>query len=96
MYLRTALVPVSEERKEECRRIYRSVALPSMRGEPGCLFAYCWEPVESDGPWLVMTAWEDKAAADNYGKSATHFGLFDMIHPLQERDATYREYVPIE
>lgn len=96
MHIRTALIRVPPDRKEECRRVYRDVVLPGIRAYPGNVFAHCLEPVVPGERWLVMTAWTEKAASDTYGASPEHDSFVAKVTPLLEGDTIYRQYQSID
>ncbi|HLJ58445.1 MAG TPA: antibiotic biosynthesis monooxygenase [bacterium] len=96
MHIRTALIDVRKERRDECRRLYRDEILPAMREYTGNLFAHCMEPIEPGAPWLVMGGWVDRGASDKYGASAIRNKFASLVKPMLERDAIYRQYQAIE
>ena len=96
MYVRTALIRVPEQNRDACTRTCRETILPGIRRYPGNVFAYCFEPVTPGDPWLVITAWTDRAASDAYGFSPEHDGFVAKVGPLLEPETMYRQYRPID
>lgn len=96
MHIRTALIRVPPQRKEECRRVYKEVVLPGIRAYPGNMFAHCLEPVVQGEPWLVITAWAEKAASDVYGASPQRDSFVAKVKPLLEGDTFYGQYQSVD
>lgn len=96
MFVRTALIRVSPEKREQVRNLYKEVLLPGMRAYPGNVFAHCLEPVTPGEPWLVITAWADKSVADTYGASPDRDAFVARVGRLLEPGTVYRQYQPIE
>jgi quinol monooxygenase YgiN len=96
MYVRTALIRVSNDRAEQVRRVYKEILLPGMRAYPGNVFAHCLVPVTLGEPWLVITGWGDRQVADTYGSSPEHDAFVAKVGPLLEPGTIYRQYQPIE
>jgi quinol monooxygenase YgiN len=96
VYVRTAVIRVSDQNREVCRRTYRELILPGMRRYPGNVFAHCLEPVTPGEPWLVITAWTDRTASEVYGTSPEHDTFVAKVGPLLDPGTIYRQYQPID
>ena len=74
------------------RKTYNEVAVPRVRSFPGNRGCLLLEPTSADEPFLVMTIWEDRAAAELYESSGAASEVVALVRGFFAGPPTLRSY----
>lgn len=71
MWVRVGSFLVKPDQVSTLRQTYNGQAIPKVRAYPGNVGCLLLEPSVSGEPFLVVTMWQDRAAAEGYESSGT-------------------------
>jgi quinol monooxygenase YgiN len=92
MWVRLGSFSVKPEQVASLRTAYNEQAVPKVRackGNRGCLLL---EPPGVDEPFLVLTIWEDRAAAEAYEASGQAAEVVALVRAFFAGPPTLRSY----
>jgi quinol monooxygenase YgiN len=92
MWVRVGVFPVNPDQATNLRRTYNEQAIPKVRAYPGNLCCFLLEPTAQTEPFLVMTIWQDRAAADRYESSGAAAEVVSLVRPFFAGPPTLRSY----
>ena len=92
MWIRIGSFPVKTDQITNLRNTYNDLALPRVRAFPGNCGCLLLEPVSGGEPFIVMTIWEDRAAADAYDSSGTATEVVSLVREYFAGPPTLRSY----
>jgi quinol monooxygenase YgiN len=70
---------VKPDQVANLKTTYNQQAVPKVRAYPGNLGCLLLEPSATDEPFIVMTVWKDRAAAENYESSGTAAEVVSLV-----------------
>src|ERR1041384_1191462 len=79
MWVRIGSFPVKPAQVANLRRTYNEEAVPKVRAYPGNLGCLLLEPTVEGEPFVVMTIWQDRAAAENYESSGAAAEVVSLV-----------------
>src|SRR5438105_1481553 len=79
MWVRVGSFLVKPDQAANLRRTYNEQAVPKVRAYPGNLGCLLLEPSAEGEPFLVMTLWQDRAAADSYESSGAATEVVSLV-----------------
>jgi heme-degrading monooxygenase HmoA len=82
MWIRMGSFPVKAGQTAELSRVYNDSAVPKVRSYSGNLGCLLLEPTEPNGPFIVMTIWDSRAAADAYEASGAAAEIVAIAKPF--------------
>jgi quinol monooxygenase YgiN len=74
------------------RATYNEQAVPRVRAYPGNLGCMLLEPAAADEPFLVVTIWADRAAAESYESSGAAAEIVSLVRSFFAGPPTLRSY----
>jgi len=92
MWVRVGSFPVKPEQVTELRRTYNEHAVPKVRAHPGNLGCLLLEPTVEGDPFLVVTIWQDRAAADSYESSGAATEVVSLVRAYFAGPPVLRAY----
>jgi quinol monooxygenase YgiN len=92
MWVRVGSFLVKPGQAETPRRTYNEQAVPKVRGNPGNLGCLLLEPTGEGEPFLVMTVWTDRAAAETYEASGAAAEVVSLVRAFFAGPPTLRSY----
>ena len=92
MWVRIGSFPVKPDQSANLRTIYNDVAVPKVRAFPKNLGCLLLEPASADDPFVVMTVWEDRAAAEAYESSGAAAEVVSLVRAFFAGPPTLRAY----
>ena len=92
MWVRTGSFPVKTDQVVNLRNTYNQVAVPKVRAFPGSRGCLLLEPTAADDPFIVMTIWEDRAAAEAYESSGAAAEVVSLVRSFFAGPPTLRSY----
>ena len=92
MWIRIGTFPVKPDQIASLRATYNDTAVPRVRAFPGNLGCLLLEPTGADEPFLVMTTWEDRAAAEAYESSGAAAEVVSLVRAFFAGPPTLRSY----
>lgn len=92
MWVRIGSFLVKPEQAANLRRTYNDQAVPKVRAYPGNLGCLLLEPSVEGDPFLVMTVWQDRAAADSYESSGAATEVVSLVRAFFAGPPTLRSY----
>lgn len=92
MWIRVGSFLVKAGQAEALRRTYNEEAVPKVRAQPGNLGCLLLEPQQEGEPFLVMTIWRDRAAADRYEASGSATEVVSLVRDFFAGPPTLRSY----
>lgn len=92
MWVRVGSFPVKPDQAANLRRTYNEQAVPKVRAYPGNLGCLLLEPNAEGEPYLVMTVWQDRAAAESYESSGTASEVVSLVRAFFAGAPTLRSY----
>ncbi len=92
MWVRVGSFLVKPDQAANLRRTYNEQAMPKVRAYPGNLGCLLLEPSTEGEPFLVMTIWQDRAAADSYESSGAATEVVSLVRAFFAGPPTLRSY----
>lgn len=92
MWVRVGSFLVKPDQVENLRRTYNEQAVPKVRAYPGNVGCLLLEPSTADEPFLVMTVWKDRAAAEAYESSGAAAEVVSLVRAFFAGPPTLRSY----
>lgn len=92
MWVRIGSFPVKADEVVNLRNTYNDLAVPKVRAFPGNRGCLLLEPTSPDEPFIVMTIWEDRAAADTYESSGAAAEVVSLVRSFFAGPPTLRSY----
>jgi quinol monooxygenase YgiN len=95
MWVRVGSFLVKPGQAANLRRTYNEQAVPKVRGTAGnlgCLLLEPSQPNEASEPFLVMTIWADRAAAESYDASGAAAAVVSLVRAFFAGPPTLRSY----
>lgn len=92
MWVRVGSFLVKPQQAANLRQTYNEQAAPRVRAYPGNLGCLLLEPTVSDEPFMVMTLWRDRAAADSYETSGAAAEVVALVRSFFAGPPTLRSY----
>jgi quinol monooxygenase YgiN len=92
MWVRIGSFPVKPDQVASLRATYNEEAVPKVRAHPGNLGCLLLEPTTGDEPFVVMTIWEDRAAAEKYESSGAAAEVVSLVRGFFAGPPTLRSY----
>ncbi len=92
MWVRIGSFPVKTDHVVNLRNTYNHVAVPKVRASPGNRGCLLLEPTARDEPFIVMTIWEDRAAAETYESSGAAAEVVSLVRAYFAGPPTLHSY----
>ena len=92
MWVRVGSFLVKPEQAANLRRTYNEQAVPKVRAYPGNLGCLLLEPTAEGDPFLVLTIWQDRAAAESYESSGAAAEVVSLVRAFFAGPPTLRSY----
>jgi quinol monooxygenase YgiN len=92
MWVRVGSFLVKPDQTANLRRTYNEQAVPKVRAYPGNLGCLLLEPNVEGEPFLVMTVWTDRAAAESYESSGAAAEVVSLVREFFAGPPTLRSY----
>jgi quinol monooxygenase YgiN len=92
MWVRVGSFLVKPDQVANLRRTYNAEAVPKVRAQPGNLGCLLLEPSADGEPFLVMTVWQDRAAAESYESSGAAAEVVSSVRAFFAGPPTLRSY----
>ena len=92
MWVRVGSFLVKPDQVANLRRTYNTEAVPKVRAQPGNLGCMLLEPDVEGEPFLVMTVWKDRAAAERYESSGAASEVVSLVRAFFAGPPTLRSY----
>jgi quinol monooxygenase YgiN len=92
MWVRVGSFLVKPDQVETLRSTYNEQAVPKVRAYPGNLGCLLLEPNTDGEPFLVMTVWKDRAAAEGYESSGAAAEVVSLVRGFFAGPPTLRSY----
>lgn len=92
MWVRIGSFPVKADQGPQLRQTYNELAVPKVRAFPGNRGCLLLEPTSGDDPFIVMTIWEDRAAAEHYEASGAASEVVSLVRNFFAGPPTLRSY----
>lgn len=92
MWVRVGSFLVKPDLVANLRTTYNEQAIPKVRAYPGNLGCMLLEPAVDGEPFLVMTVWQDRAAADSYDSSGAAAEVVALVRAFFAGPPTLRSY----
>jgi quinol monooxygenase YgiN len=92
MWVRVGSFVVKPDQLENLGRTYNEQAVPKVRAYPGNLACLLLEPSAEGEPFLVMTVWKDRAAAESYESSGAASEIVSLVRGYFAGPPTLRSY----
>jgi heme-degrading monooxygenase HmoA len=90
--VRIGSFPVKAGQVVALRDTYNDLAVPKVRAFPGNRGCLLLEPMSGDEPFIVMTIWEDRAAAEAYESSGAAAEIVSLVRTFFAGPPTLRSY----
>jgi quinol monooxygenase YgiN len=92
MWVRIGSFPVKPDQVMNLRATYNDRAVPKVRAYPGNLGCLLLEPNDENEPFMVMTIWESRAAAEAYEASGAAAEVVSLVRAFFAGPPTLRSY----
>lgn len=92
MWVRVGSFPVKPEHVANLSTAYNELAIPKVRAFPGNRGCLLLEPRADGEPFLVMTIWDDRAAAERYEASGAAAEVVALVRHFFAGPPTLRAY----
>lgn len=92
MWIRIGSFLVNPDKVEGLRRTYNEQAAPRVRASAGNLGCLLLEPAVAGEPFLVITIWRDRAAAESYESSGAAGEVVSLVRSFFAGPPTLRAY----
>lgn len=92
MWVRVGSFLAKPDQVANLRATYNEQAVPRVRAQPGNLACLLLEPNAEGEPFLVMTVWQDRAAAESYEASGAAAEVVSLVRAFFAGPPTLRSY----
>ena len=92
MWVRVGSFLVKPGEAANLRKTYNDQAVPKVRANPGNVGCLLLEPTTEGEPFLVMTVWTDRAAAERYEASGAATEVVSLVRAFFAGPPTLRSY----
>ncbi|HEY5374908.1 MAG TPA: antibiotic biosynthesis monooxygenase [Polyangiaceae bacterium] len=92
MWVRIGSFPVKADQVLNLSDTYNQIAVPKVRASPGNRGCLLLEPAAGDEPFIVVTIWEDRAAAERYESSGAAAEVVSLVRAFFAGPPTLRSY----
>ena len=92
MWVRIGSFSVKAGQVGNLRDTYNELAVPKVRAFPGNRGCLLLEPTSGDEPFIVMTIWEDRSAAETYESSGAAAEVVSLVRSFFAGPPTLRSY----
>jgi quinol monooxygenase YgiN len=92
MWIRMGTFSVKAEHVTSLRKTYNEAAIPKVRAFAGNLGCLLLEPAVADEPFVVLTLWDDRAAAEAYEASGGAAEVVALVRGFFAGPPTLRSY----
>ena len=92
MWARVGSFLVKPDQTANLRTTYNEQAVPKVRAQPGNVGCLLLEPNVESEPFLVITVWKDRAAADTYESSGAAKEVVALVSAFFAGPPTLRSY----
>jgi quinol monooxygenase YgiN len=92
MWVRSGSFLVKPDQVVNLRATYNQQAVPKVRAYPGNLGCLLLEPIADGEPFVVITIWEDRAAAEKYESSGAAAEVVALVRAFFAGPPTLRSY----
>jgi quinol monooxygenase YgiN len=92
MWVRVGSFLVKPNQVLDLRTTYNEQAIPKVRAYPGNLGCLLLEPSVDGEPFLVVTVWQDRAAADSYESSGAAAEVVSLVRAFFAGPPNLRSY----
>jgi quinol monooxygenase YgiN len=92
MWVRVGSFLVKPGEAAALRSTYNQQAVPKVRAYPGNLGCLLLEPITDGEPFMVVTVWEDRAAAEKYESSGAAAEVVGLVRAFFAGPPTLRSY----
>jgi len=92
MWVRVGSFLVKPDQAANLRKTYNEQAVPKVRSNPGNLGCLLLEPTVEGDPYLVITVWTDRAAAETYESSGAAAEVVSLVRAFFAGPPTLRSY----
>lgn len=92
MWVRVGSFLVQPGEAASLRAKYNEHAVPKVRAQPGNLACLLLEPSTEAEPFLVMTVWKDRSAAESYEASGAATEVVSLVREFFAGPPTLRSY----
>lgn len=92
MWVRVGSFLAKPDQVANLRTTYNEQAVPKVRSYAGNIGCLLLEPTTEGEPFLVMTIWQDRAAAERYESSGTAAEIVALVRAYFAGPPTLRSY----
>jgi heme-degrading monooxygenase HmoA len=92
MWVRVGSFLIKPGQATSLRATYNERAVPKVRAQPGNLACLLLEPTFDGEPFLVMTVWKDRSAAETYESSGAAAEVVSLVREFFAAPPTLRSY----
>lgn len=92
MWVRVGSFSVKPGTSETLRATYNERAVPLVRSSPGNLACLLLEPESEDQPFLAITVWRDRTAAEGYEASGQAASVVGLVREFFAGPPSLRSY----
>jgi quinol monooxygenase YgiN len=92
MWVRVGSFAVKPDQVGNLRSTYNEQAVPKVRAYPGNLGCLLLEPTGEGEPFVVITVWADRAAAEKYESSGAAAEVVALVRGFFAGPPTLRSY----
>jgi quinol monooxygenase YgiN len=92
VWVRIGSFAVKTDQVANLRDTYNQLAVPKVRAFPGNRGCLLLEPTAGGEPFVVMTIWEDRAAAETYESSGAAAEVVALVSRFFAGPPTLRSY----
>jgi quinol monooxygenase YgiN len=92
VWVRIGSFLVKPDQAANLKATYNEQAVPKVRAYPGNVGCLLLEPEAADEPFVVITIWEDRAAAEKYESSGTAAEVVAFVRGFFAGPPTLRSY----
>ena len=92
MWVRVGSFQVKPGEAAALRSTYNEQAVPKVRAFPGNLGCLLLEPTADGEPFMVITIWQDRAAAESYESSGAAAEVVALVRGFFAGPPTLRSY----
>lgn len=92
MWIRMGSFAVKEGSETALRTTYNDEAVPRVRAQPGNVGCLLLEPASAGEPYVVLTLWRDRAAADAYEASGAAGEVVGLVRGFFAGPPALRSY----
>lgn len=92
MWVRVGSFRVQQGEAANLRSVYNGQAIPKVRAFPGNRGCLLLEPAAEGDEFIVMTLWQDRAAAEHYDSSGAAAEVVALVKRFFAGPPTLRSY----